>query len=193
MTWLLLGLLVFLGMHSLRMIAPTRRDALVARLGGNGWRALFASVSVLGFVFIVIGFGQMRLAPTPLYAPAAALKHLNALFTLVAFVLVAAAYVPRNRLKARLRHPMLAGTLLWALGHLLSTGMLHDTILFGAFALWAGTDFLASRRRDRRAAAPMPSGTAAGDVLVAVVGVIAWAFFAFWGHAVLLGVDVTPF
>ena len=108
-----------------------------------------------------------------------ALRHLNALFTLLAFVLLAAAYVPGNAVKARLGHPMLAAVKLWALGHLLAAGMLHDVLLFGAFLLWAIAGFVAGRRRDRRAGP---------TVLAVVAGLAAWGLFAFWAHAAWIGV-----
>jgi uncharacterized membrane protein len=113
------------------------------------------------------------------------------LFTLIAFVLVAAAYIPRNHFKAKLGHPMLAGVKVWALGHLLATGMLHDVILFGAFLIWAVAGFTVSRRRDRLAGVVYPAGTAFGDVLSIAIGIAAWAAFAFFLHTRWIG--VAPF
>ena len=109
MTLLILGLLIFLGAHSVRLVADGWRTRMISRLGVNGWKGVYALVSIVGFVLIVYGFGLARQQPLPLYAPPLWLKHLNTLFTLIAFVLVAAAYVPRNHLKARIGHPMLAG------------------------------------------------------------------------------------
>jgi uncharacterized membrane protein len=152
---------------------------------------LYSIVAGAGFVLIVIGFGMARAQPHLLYAPPAWLRHLNALFTLTAFVLIAAAYVPRNHLKAKIGHPMLAGVKLWALGHLLAIGYLHDVVLFGAFLVWAVADFAVSRRRDRATGVAYPAGTATGDVLAIIAGVAAWAIFAFLLHLRLIG--VSPF
>lgn len=188
MSVLILGLVVFLGVHSLRIFADGFRARQIARLGEMPWKGLFALVSLVGLVLIVWGFGLARQQPVQLYAPPVAMRHINALFTLVAFVLVAAAYVPRNHLKASIGHPMLAGVKVWALGHLLATGMLHDVVLFGAFLAWAVVDFVVSRRRDRTAAVRYPSGTLAGDFGAVVAGVVGWAAFAFWLHGWLIGV-----
>jgi len=76
----------------------------------------------------------------------------------------------------------------WAFGHLLATGMLHDVVLFGAFLLWAGVDFIRSRRRDRAAGVTYPAGTLKGDIITVVAGAIAWAVFACWLHGWLIGV-----
>lgn len=108
MSILIFGLVIFLSVHSLRIFADGWRTRMIASLGANAWKGLYALVSIAGFVLIVWGFGLARQQPVLLYAPPAGLKHLNALFTLVAFVLVAAAYVPRNHAKALIGHPMLA-------------------------------------------------------------------------------------
>lgn len=189
MALLILGLVIFLGAHSLRVFANEWRTAQLARLGEKRWKALYAMVSLVGFVLIVWGFGLARQQPVVLYVPPLWLRHLNALFTLLAFILVAAAYVPGNHLKAKLGHPMLAGVKCWAFGHLLATGMLHDVLLFGAFLLWAVIDFVSARRRDRTAGVIYPAGTAKGDAIAVVAGVVSWAVFAFWLHVWLIGVN----
>lgn len=186
---LILGLILLLGAHSVHMLAPGFRNRVVARIGLMPWKGLYSLVAIAGLVLIVIGFGMARVDSHLLYAPPLWLKHLNALFTLVAFVLIAAAYVPRNHLKAKIGHPMLAGVKLWALGHLLAIGYLHDVVLFGAFLVWAVADFAVSRRRDRAAGTVYPAGTTTGDVLAVVIGVAAWAIFAFLLHQRLIGVN----
>jgi len=186
---LVLGLVLFLGIHSLRIFADGWRARQIARLGEKKWKALFALVSLIGFVLVCWGFGLARQHPVLLYVPPLWLRHLNALFMLVAFVLLAAARVPRNHLKAGLHHPQVLAVKVWAFGHLLATGMLHDVVLFGAFLLWAIVLFAASRRRDRREATVYPAGTAKGDVLTVVIGVVFWAVFARWLHLWLVGVN----
>jgi uncharacterized membrane protein len=190
--WLLIiGLVLFLGAHSVHMLAPAWRERQMLKLGENGWKGVYALVSAIGLLAIIWGFGSARTQPTLLYMPPTGMRHLNSLFTLLAFVLIAAAYVPRNRIKAWIGHPMLAGVALWAFGHLLATGWLRDLLLFGLFFVWAAADFVVSRARDRRADVAYPGGTVAGDALTVVVGVVAWAAFAFWLHLRLIG--VAPF
>jgi uncharacterized membrane protein len=113
------------------------------------------------------------------------MRHLAALLTLVAFVLLAAAYVPRNHLKARLGHPMILGVKVWALAHLLANNTVADLLLFGGFLVWAVLCFRAARRRQE--AAP-PAGTVVNSALTVLIGAVAWAGFTFWGHAALIGV-----
>lgn len=189
MTILFLGLLIFLGIHSVRIFADDFRGRMVAKLGKNGWKGLYAVVSLVGFVMIIWGFGLARQQPVSLYVPPMSLRHANSLFTLLAFVLIVAAYVPRNHFKAWLGHPMLIGVKLWAFGHLLATGFLHDVILFGAFLVWAIVLFAVSRRRDRRDGVRYPPGTIVADVLTLVFGAAAWAGFAFWAHLHWIGIS----
>lgn len=187
MPTLILGLVLFLGGHSLHMLAPRFRERAVARMGMWPWKGVYSIVAIAGFVLVVYGFGMARAQPQLLYVPPMWLRHLNALFTLLALVLVAAAYIPRNHLKQWIGHPMLAGAKLWAFGHLLATGYLHDVVLFGAFLVWAIADFAVSRRRDRLAGTTYPAGTPAYDALVVIAGIAAWAIFAFALHTLLIG------
>jgi uncharacterized membrane protein len=187
MAILILGLALFLGVHSIRIVAPAWRDAHVARMG-NAWKGIYSVVSIAGFVVTIWGYGLARYAPVLLYDPSAWLKHANAVFTLAAFILLTAAYIPRNHLKAKLGHPMYAGVKVWAFGHLLATGMLHDVVLFGAFLAWSIAGFTVSRRRDRAAGRTYPAGTAMGDILTVIVGTAAWLVFAVWLHPRWIGV-----
>jgi uncharacterized membrane protein len=116
------------------------------------------------------------------------LRHLGSLLTLVSFVFLAAAYVPRNAIKARLHHPMTLGVKVWALSHLLANHTLADVLLFGGFLVWAVLCFRAARARDRAAGTVYPAGTAAGTAITVAVGLGAWMVFAMWLHGPLIGV-----
>jgi uncharacterized membrane protein len=191
MTLLILGLALFLGVHSTRIVADRWRSATIARIGEKRWKGLYSLLSIAGFVLLVIGYGAARQAPVVLYAPPAWTRHLAALLTVPAFVLLVAAYVPGNAFKRAIGHPMVAGVKLWALAHLLANGTLADVLLFGGFLVWAVLSFMAARRRDRAAGTVYPRGPAARTAIVVVVGLLAWAVFAFALHRPLIG--VAPF
>lgn len=188
MTWLILGLVLFLGVHSVRIVAEDWRTRTRERLGENAYKGLYSLVSLVGFVLIVWGFGQARQQPVLVWTPPTGLRHLASLLTLLAFVLLAAAYVPGNAIKARLHHPMVLGVKTWALAHLLANALLAPLLLSGAFLLWAVLNFVAARRRDLAAGTVYPPGRAVPTVMTVLVGVLAWAAFAFWGHGALIGV-----
>ena len=188
MTYLILGLIVFLGLHSVRIVADDWRTAQVKRLGENTWKAIYSLLSIAGFGLIVWGFGLARQEPLVLWVAPVAMRHVAALLTLVSFVLLVAAYVPRNAIKSRLHHPMLLAVKVWAFAHLLCNGTLAELLLFGAFLAWAVPCYIAAKKRDRAAGRQYPAGTAAGTAATVVAGLAAWVGFAFWGHAILIGV-----
>jgi uncharacterized membrane protein len=188
MTILILGLLIFLGVHSVRIVAESWRAATIARVGENGWKGLYSLASIVGLVLIVWGYGLTRGHTTLLWTPPTGTRHVAALLTVVAFVLIVAAYVPGNRIKAAVGHPMVLGVLIWALAHLLANGSLAAVVLFGAFLIWAALDFVSARRRERVAVTRYAGGTLARDAIVVIVGLGGWALFAFALHGWLIGV-----
>lgn len=183
---LILGLVLFLGVHSVRIVAEDFRTAQIARMGAVPWKLTYTVLSVVGLVMLVWGFGLARQQPVVLWPqPPAWTRHLAALLTLVAFVLLAAAEVPGNAIKARLQHPMVLGVKVWALAHLLANNTLADLLLFGSFLAWAVFDFRAARRRGPIAPVAVSGGR---TVMTVVAGVVAWVAFAFWLHGWLIGV-----
>lgn len=185
---LILGLVLFLGTHSVRIFAEPWRSRTLARVGEARWKGVYAVVSLVGFVLLVWGYGLARQQPVLLWTPPVAMRHIAALLTLLSFVLLAAAYVPGNGLKAKLHHPMVLSVKVWAFAHLLANGTLSDLLLFGSFLVWAALNFRAARRRDRAAGVVYPPGRAEATAVTVVVGVVAWAVFAFWAHGALIGV-----
>ncbi|TSE26008.1 NnrU family protein [Tepidimonas aquatica] len=205
MQWLVLGLIVFLGVHSVRIVADDWRTQVIERVGPLAWKAGYGLLALLGLALVVWGYAQARLEPAVLWSPPLAMRHAAALLTLPAFVLAVAAYVPGNALKVRLGHPLVLSVKLWATAHLLANGNLADVLLFGGFLAWAVFNYRAARRRDARTPGtdaadeddaddgvtepdPRHPVSAAATVATVVVGVALWVVFAFWLHAVLFGV-----
>jgi uncharacterized membrane protein len=188
MSFLILGLAIFLGVHSVRLFARDWREAQIARLGEQRWKGVYSLVSAVGLGLIVWGYGMARADPVMLWVPPLWTRHLAALLTLPAFILLVAAYVPGSHIKAVIGHPMVAGVKLWALAHLLASGKLSTVVLAGAFLVWAIAGFASSRRRDRAESRTYPVVGWPRDVMVIALGGIAWALFALYGHAWLIGV-----
>lgn len=187
---LLIGLLLFLGPHSVRIFADDWRSAQIERFGEIPWKLSYSIVSIAGFVLIIIGYGMTRMDPVFVWFPPVWTKHLAALLMIPAFILLAAAYVPRNRLKVMFKHPMVIGVKVWALAHLLANGRLGEIVLFGVFLVWAVLDFRSARQRDRASAvAPQPA-TLTGDLVTVAVGVAGYVIFAMWLHTRWIGVPV---
>ncbi|MBB4842957.1 putative membrane protein [Paucibacter oligotrophus] len=185
---LITGLLVFLGVHSVRIVADDWRGNWIARHGDKPWKLAYTALSLLGFALIVYGYGLARQTPLVLWATPRGMNHLAALLTLLSFVLLVAAYVPRNAFKTRLQHPMMLSVKVWALAHLLANNTLADVLLFGSFLLWAMLAFRAARQRDRLNPPAALQAKAGATLLSLAVGLAAWAAFALWSHQALIGV-----
>ena len=188
MSVLILGLVVFLGVHSTRIFGEGWRTAMITRQGAGKWKGWYTLVSLVGFGLLVWGFGVARQQPVALWSPPSFMRHVAWLLTLIAFILLVATYIPRNAIKAPLHHPMVLAVMFWAVAHLLANGNRANAVLFGSFLVWAALSFRAARARDRVARTLYPAGTASGTAITVVVGIAAWAAFAFWGHGLLIGV-----
>lgn len=188
MTPLLLGLFIFLGVHSTRIFADPWRTATIQRMGPWPWKGLYALVSITGFALIVLGFQAAKQESTVLYVTPGWMKHVTALLMMVSMTLFFAAYIPRNWFKARFHHPQLLSVKTWAVAHLLSVGVVADVVLFGALLAWAVVNFIVSRRRDRERGTLYPPGNAIGTAIAVAVGLVAWSVFALLLHGPLIGV-----
>ena len=188
MNYLLAGLILFLGLHSIRVFADGWRTRTRHVIGATAWRAAFSLLSLIAFGLIVWAFGQVRQAPVQLWNPPNGMRHLAALLTLMAFVLLAAAYVPGNQIKAQVHHPMVAGVMLWAMAHLLANGNAGQVLLFGSFLGWAMLSFLAARQRDQQEGTTYVAGKAGATSVTVALGLAAWLAFTLWLHGWLIGV-----
>lgn len=185
---LILGLALFLGVHSTRIFADGWRTQMVARMGPLPWKGLYAVVSIASFIVIIWGFRMARRETLVLYATPPWMVHVTALLMVLAMILLVAAYIPRNWFKARFHHPMVLGVKTWALAHLLSNGEAANVVLFVAFLLWAALSFRAARQRDRANNTVYPPGNAIGTAITIAAGLVAWSVFALLLHGPLIGV-----
>lgn len=189
MLMLILGIVIFVGVHLIPAMAPGLRAQLGKSIGNTGWRVVHSVVALIGLYLVATGYAEARMQPTFLWYPPAFLSHLTALLMLIAFIFVAAAWVPGNAIKRRVGHPMLIGVKTWAIAHLLVNGTLADLLLFGSFLAWGVISFVMHRRADRAAGiAPTGSAKASSTVLTLVLGIVLTGVFALWLHPVLIGV-----
>ncbi|HEX4241778.1 MAG TPA: NnrU family protein [Steroidobacteraceae bacterium] len=188
MALLIAGLVLFLGVHSVAIIAPGARAAGLRRLGERGWKGVYALVSALGFVLICYGFSIARREPVVLYTPPLWLHHVTLLLMIPVFPLLLAAYLP-GRIKAAVKHPMLLAVKIWALAHLLANGTLADVLLFGGLLIWAGADRMSVKRRAVQAPVPGAPARPWNDAVAVIAGLVLYAITVAWLHLKLFGVS----
>ena len=200
MAELILGLVLFLGVHALRVFAEGTRQKLIGARGPFVYKAFYSIVSIIGLLLIVSGYSAARIEPIVLYTPPTGVAHAASLLTLIAFVLLIAAYIPGNLILRKLKHPMTLAVKVWAFAHLLSNGTLADVLFFGGFLVWSVLVYRSARRRapvENPGLSNLPAVIASrppsmlASLVTLVVGIGAWAWFAFEGHAMLIG--VAPF
>lgn len=191
MNMLVLGLVLFFGVHSVSIVSDPWRNRMAARIGEWSWKGLYSLVSGVGFALIVWGYALARHDPVLMYTPPGWLRPVAMVLLVPVFPLLLATYLP-GRIQAAARHPMLAATQLWAFAHLLTNGMVADVLLFGAFLVWAVLDRISMAHRTQRPIPGIPPSPA--NDLVAVAGGLAiYVAFALWLHGWLIGVPLrTP-
>lgn len=188
MTQLIAGLVLFLGVHSIAIVAHGWRERMAGRMGEAAWKGLYAVVALIGLVLIVRGYGAARLDPTWLYFPPGWLRHLGMLLLVPVFPLLLAAYLP-GRIRTTLKHPLLVAVKAWALAHLLMNGTVADVLLFGGLLAWAVAERISLKRRSPR---PLPALPAGGwnDAVAVAGGLALYVAFVLWLHVWLIGVPV---
>lgn len=183
---LVIGLILFLGSHSVRIFAPGWSRSRSAAMGENAWKGVYSLVSLLGFVLIVYGYGLARLSSPLLYIPPAWISHVTALLMVFAFIALGIYMLPAGRLKPMLKHPMLVAVKIWAFAHLLANGDLASILLFGAFLAWAVLDRISVKRRG---VAVPAAGPVKQDVAAVALGLVLYGLFVWKLHWWLFGVQ----
>jgi len=187
---LVAGLVIFLGVHSVSIVAGDWRAATLARFGEGPWKGVYSLASAVGLALIVVGYGLARRDPVVLYVPPAGLRHLALVLMLPVFPLLFAAYLP-GRIRAIAKHPFLLAVKLWALAHLLANGMLADVLLFGGFLAWAVADRISVKRRPAAQTHEVPAApaTSANDAIALIGGLAVYVVFLVWAHRWIIGVS----
>lgn len=181
MNKLILGLVVFFGVHSISLLALKWRNRVAERLGSRVWQGIYSVIALLGLYLLVTGYGAARPSAAVLYVTPSWLRYVAALLMLPVFSLALASVLP-GRIRTHTVHPLLLATMLWAAAHLLTNGSVADLLLFGVFLLWSVAVRLSLERRPARPIRVLPASPA-NDVIVIVGGLALYALFVLWLHA----------
>ena len=186
---LVLGLILFLATHSVRIFADPWRRRRIEAHGKGRWMAVYSVLSILSLVLIVWGYGMARENPIVVWDPPVWTRHLAILLTLPAFALVTLNRAEPGPVRAAVGHPMILGVKIWAFAHLLANGTLADIVLFGALLVWAIVAYAAARRRDRAEGIVHRSGPWGPELARMAAGIVIWVGFLLFLHEWLIGVD----
>lgn len=193
MPLLVLGLVIFLGVHCLRVFAPEFRRGQIAARGEGPWKGIYSVLSAIGLVLLIWGYGQARLDPVIFWVAPTWMAHVTGLLMIPAIVLLMAYIFPAGRIKAAVKHPMLAAVKIWALAHLLVNGDLASLILFGSFLAWAVLVRISTKRRVRSGEVSDPAaGPVKWDIVAVLAAVIVYIALVGFLHEWLIGVPPMP-
>ena len=188
MTLLIVGIMVFLGLHLLPTVPGLRESS------SEVW-----SKRLQGSVLAALDRGLrpsrlwLRQAPVvQVWSPPDWTRWVAIVLMLPAFIFLVAAYVP-GRIKAKLKHPFLVAIKTWALAHLIANGDLASIILFGSFLAYAVFDRITLKRREPTGLITVPAtGPPRNDVIAVVLGTVLYVVFLVWLHPLLIGTAPLP-
>jgi uncharacterized membrane protein len=189
MSLLVIGVVIFAGVHLLVMFLPGARNRLQERLGEGPYKGLFSLVSLIGLGLMIYGFYTTRGTLEPadyLYTPAPWTRHAAMGLVLLAFIFVGASH-GKGYLKLWLKQPMSIGFGLWAFAHLLANGERPDVILFGSILGLAVLDIILSTMRGKL---PHHAPQIKSDVRAVIIGVILYLVFLFGFHPYILKLPI---
>jgi uncharacterized membrane protein len=189
MSLLVIGIIIFGGVHLLSMFLPGARDQLKARMGEGPYKGIYSLISAIGLGLMIYGFYMTRGMLEPddyLYTPAPWTRHAAMGLVLLAFIFVGASH-GKGYLKLWLKQPMSIGFGLWAVAHLLANGERPDVFLFGSILVLAVLDIIVSTIRGK---VPQHEPQVKSDIRAAIIGVILYLFFLFVIHPYVFKVPI---
>ena len=186
---LILGIVVFLGIHSVRMLAPQWRLDRIAAMGEGTWKGVYSLVSLAGLVLLIWGYVLARPLAPVIYVTPFWMVHLTILLMALALISLMVSNLKPGKLKPILKHPMLLAVKIWAMAHLLVNGDLASVLLFGGFLAWAVVDRISEKKRLQAGLTRNPvAGPVKWDVVAVVGGTILYLAFVLVLHKWLIGV-----
>lgn len=189
MSLLILGIVLFLGIHLIRVVAPGFRLSMISSLGESGWKIGYSVASVLTLILLIYGFGQAR-DQTPIWSPPFWMSHVSALLMLFALICLAASLLPAGHIATKTKHPMVLSVKIWAFAHLLSNGDGAAILLFAAFLAWGVILRISLKRRERAGEITLrPFVSATYDLYAVIIGAVAWGLIIWKLHAWIIGVS----
>ncbi|MDH4441290.1 MAG: NnrU family protein [Rhizobium sp.] len=187
MTLLILGIILFLATHLIRVVAPGFRLSMIDRFGETGWRVINSVLSLVSLVVLIWGYAT---APfVGIWTPPMGMNHLTTTLMLFATICLVAGFLPAGHIATKTKHPIILSIKIWAAAHLIANGDLASILLFVALLGWGVVLRISYKRRVRAGELVLrPFVSARFDAIAVVVGLVVWALITFKLHELLIGV-----
>lgn len=187
MIWLILGVVIWSGVHFIPSLGLAFKTKFIEGFGENGYKIGFSIVVVLSIILMFVGWRSTL--PDALYVPPAWTVPLANILMIIAFLLFGAAKHP-TRIKRFIRHPQLTSVIVWAIAHLISNGDSRSVILFGGLGLWALLEIPLINAREGAWVKPEPPSMGK-EVQGVVISLVIFAVVLFL-HPYFAGVSPIP-
>jgi len=185
MIYLITGLVIFLGVHSVRVVAPGWREQIKGNIGEAAWKGVYSIVSISSFVLLIWGYAQARPEAEQVYQPIVSLYATASVLMALAFIFTIASNLGPGRIKQKLKHPFLVAVILWSIAHLLMNGDMATVVMAGSFFLWSSITLFVALKRP---VAEKPAPALLNDILAVVLGLVFYGLFIWKLHEYLFGV-----
>ena len=187
MTLLIVGIILFLATHLIRVVAPGFRLSMIEKFGENGWKGLYSILSLVTLGILIWAYAN---APViNLWFPPTGMAHLTTTLMLFAMICLVASLIPAGHIAVKTKHPMVLSVKIWAAAHLFANGDLASMLLFLAFLAWGVVLRINYKRRERAGLSqPRAFVSARYDAIAVVGGIVLWAAFIMGLHKLLIGV-----
>lgn len=191
MALFIIGLVLFLGIHLVRVVAPGMRLRMIAALGDGPYRGVYSVAVILSLCLLIYGFGIARQETGMLYDPPIFLRHITLLLMLIAFIVFAAGFLPSGYIGTYAKHPQVLGVKIWAFAHLLANGGTAEVILFASFLAWGVIMRISYKRRARNGEiAERRYQSWTYDLAAIAIGVMLYGLFFWKLHQWLIGLPI---
>ncbi len=191
MTSFVTGFIIFLISHSSNIFFQNLKTTLVNRVGLLLWKTIVSLLAILGFVLMVTHYQEAKSFSIILWSPGILILYLSYILNFFAIWLLVSAYIPRNIIKLRLKHPMILGVKTWAFAHLLVNGDTFSIFVFGTTLTWAIFSFRSARKMaSTTTTAPEKKYSIHASAATFFVGIMIWLYIIRAGHEYLAGIGL---
>ncbi|MEH6758031.1 MAG: NnrU family protein [Parasphingorhabdus sp.] len=181
---LIAGILLWSIVHLVKSVAPGLRTSIRGKIGAGPHQGLVALLIVSALALMIYGWRTAEYEFV--YDPPVWGRHLNMLLMVFSIFLFGAAQ-GKSRIKQWIRHPMLTGMLVWAVGHLLANGDSRSVVLFGGLGLWALISIFTVSRNEGAWQKPSETASIGREMLSIVIALVLYAVL-FGAHRYFTGV-----
>ncbi|WP_417620991.1 NnrU family protein [Parasphingorhabdus sp.] len=186
MAMLITGVLLWSLVHLMKSVTPALRAAIQSAVGEGPHKGLVALLLLVSLALMIFGW---RATPAEfVYDPPAWGRHANMALMFVAILLLGAAQ-GASRIRQWIRHPMLTGVLVWAVGHLLANGDNKSLLLFGGLGLWALISIFTISRNEGAWVKPAKVASIGRELLSVAITAVLYIILLFI-HPWIAGVPV---